>query len=140
VPEQGRLGDTSKVQADVHGCPACPHTCVGPAIVGSSDVVVNDRPALRVTDVGMHAACCGPNMWTAFKGSPTVLINNLKAHRKGDDDLHCGGMGSLIEGSPDVLVGDSGAGGGGSTGATMRAAAAAGTPLVAMDCDGEGSG
>lgn len=140
MPEQGRVGDVSKVQMDAHGCPACPHTCVGPAIVGSPDVVVNDLPALRVTDVGMHAACCGPNMWTARKGSPTVLINNLQAHRRGDDDLHCGGMGALAVGSPNVLVGDSGSGGGGSTGATMRAASASGAPLVPTDCDGEGTG
>lgn len=138
MPAQGRLGDTSKVPADAHGCPGCPHPAVGPAITGSPNVQVNGLAALRVTDMGIHAACCGPNTWQAFRGSPTVLINNLRAHRLGDDDLHCGGMGSLIQGSPNVFVGDSASGGGGSTGATMRAASAIGAAFAPTDCDGGG--
>jgi len=105
MPPQGRLGDKSQVPADAHGCPACPHPCIGPAIVGSPTVMVNKRPALRVTDKGIHAACCGPNMWTATQGSSTVKFNNLAAHRQGDTDTHCGGSGKLIEGSPTVIVG-----------------------------------
>lgn len=103
---QGRLGDLSKVDSDAHGCPACPHTCIGPAIIGSPNVNVNGMPALRVTDMGMHAACCGPNMWRATSGSSVVFINGLAAHRKDDDDLHCGGQGKLTQGSPNVFVGD----------------------------------
>lgn len=105
MPPQGRLGDKSHAPADVHGCVACPHPVIGPAIQGSPDVLVNNLPALRVGDMGIHAPCCGANMWTAVKGSATVFINNMPAHRMGDDDQHCGGMGKLIEGSPDVLVG-----------------------------------
>lgn len=105
MPPQGRLGDKSQVPADAHGCPACPHPAVGPAIKGSPNVKCNGRPALRVTDTGMHAACCGPNTWTATAGSSTVFINNLAAHRLGDADQHCGGMGKLIEGSNNVEVG-----------------------------------
>ena len=105
MPPQGRLGDLSKAEADAHGCVACPHPVVGPAIMGSPNVLVNGLPALRVTDMGIHAACCGTNMWTAIKGSSTVFINGLPAHRKGDNDQHCGGMGALIQGSPDVFVG-----------------------------------
>lgn len=105
MPPQGRLGDKSQTPADGHGCPACPHPAVGPAVQGSPDVLVNSRPALRVGDQGIHAACCGPNMWTAINGSGTVLINNMPAHRMGDTDQHCGGVGQLIEGSPDVIVG-----------------------------------
>ncbi len=105
MPPQGRLGDKSNVPADAHGCPACPHPAVGPAIVGSPDVMVNYRPALRVGDIGIHAACCGPNTWTAVKGSGTVFINGKPAHRLGDDDIHCGGKGQLIEGSNDVITG-----------------------------------
>lgn len=134
---QGRLGDKSMVPADAHGCPACPHPAIGPAITGALTVLVNDLPALRVTDTGMHAACCGPNTWVAVKGSPTVLIEYRQAHRLGDDDQHCGGMGTLIMGSPNVLVGDSGSGAGGSTGASMRAAKREGAPFVATDCDGQ---
>jgi uncharacterized Zn-binding protein involved in type VI secretion len=106
MPGQARLGDKSQVPADAHGCPACPHPAVGPAIIGSPDVNCNGRPALRVGDKGVHAACCGPNMWTATKGSSTVFINNMAAHRLGDDDQHCGGKGQMIEGSTNVIVGD----------------------------------
>lgn len=105
MPPQGRLGDKSKVEACAHGCPACPHTAIGPAIMGSPDVFVNNKPALRVDDEGIHAACCGPNLWKAKTGSGTVFINGKAAHRKDDDDQHCGGMGYMIEGSPDVIVG-----------------------------------
>ncbi len=106
MPSQGRLGDKSQGQSDAHGCPACPHPVIGPAVQGSPDVLVNFRPALRVGDQGIHAACCGPNMWKATQGSGTVFINNKPAHRMGDSDQHCGGVGKLIEGSPDVNVGN----------------------------------
>ncbi len=78
---------------------------IGPAIIGSPDVMINCRPALRETDQGIHAACCGPNMWVAAGGSTSVFINDLPAHRKGDADQHCGGQGNLIEGSWDVFFG-----------------------------------
>jgi len=102
---QARLGDNSRVPEDSHGNPCCPHECVGPAVTGSQNVLVNSRLALRVTDNGVHSHCCGPNTWVAVQGSQTVLINNLQAHRKDDADQHCGGPGNMIEGSPDVLVG-----------------------------------
>jgi uncharacterized Zn-binding protein involved in type VI secretion len=105
MPPMGRLGDKSQAPMDAHGCPACPHPVIGPAIIGSPNVLVNNLPALRVGDKGIHMVCCGPNMWTATAGSATVMINNLPAHRLGDQDMHCGGPGTLIEGSPDVLVG-----------------------------------
>lgn len=102
---QGRVGDNAQVPADSHGSPCCAHTCVGPAINGSPDVLVNGQPALRVGDPGVHAGCCGPNTWVAAKGSGTVYINNLPAHRLGDLTTHCGGPGSLIVGSQNVDVG-----------------------------------
>lgn len=113
MPPQGRLGDKSQVMADAHGCPACPHPAVGPAIIGSPDVKVNGRPALRVGDHGMHTACCNSNTWIAKAGSPTVFINNKAAHREGDEVTHCGGKGKLIEGSPNVFVDDATTSGGG---------------------------
>ncbi len=105
MPGQGRLGDKSNTENDAHGCPGCPHPAVGPAISGSADVFVNGRPALRVDDVGIHAVCCGPNMWKAQQGSGTVFINGKAAHRQNDPTQHCGGNGKLIEGSDDVIVG-----------------------------------
>lgn len=105
MPEQGRLRDKSRVPNDSHACPGCPHDCQGPATTGSPDVMVNGRNALRVTDKGEHSSCCGDNKWVAKAGSATVMINNLKAHRKDDAVQHCGGMGKLIEGSPNVITG-----------------------------------
>jgi hypothetical protein len=43
----------------------------------------------------------------------TVFINGKGAHRMGDPTRHCGGIGQLIEGSPNVIVGESGSAGGG---------------------------
>jgi uncharacterized Zn-binding protein involved in type VI secretion len=68
-------------------------------------VRVNSRPALRVGDPGVHAACCGPNTWEGQQGSGTVRINSKPAHRRGDSVKACGGLGHLIEGSDDVRVG-----------------------------------
>ena len=105
MPPQCRVSDKSQIPADAHGCPACPHPAIGPAIAGSPNVLVNGRPALRMNDPGIHAACCGPNTWQALQGSGTVFINNQAAHRLGDAVKHCGGMGKLIEGSNNVMVG-----------------------------------
>lgn len=150
MPPQGRLGDQSHCPADAHGCPGCAHPVVGPAISGSPNVFVNGRPALRVDDVGIHAACCGPNTWQATEGAPYVLINDRKAHRLGDADRHCGGQGKLIEGSDNVIVGNAGsggsggggggdgggAGGGGGGGAGLKAASRAPTAGAARSVEG----
>jgi len=74
--------------------------------MGSPDVNCNKRPALRVGDPGIHMACCAANMWKATMGSATVMINNKPAHRLNDSTQHCGGIGQLIEGSSNVIVGD----------------------------------
>jgi uncharacterized Zn-binding protein involved in type VI secretion len=103
---QTRVGDRSLVPADGHGKPCCTHECIGPAQRGSPDVLVNGRAAVRVTDTGIHFTCCGANTWYAVEGAETVLINGLRAHRRFDDDQHCGGPGYMVEGSDDVFVGD----------------------------------
>ena len=105
MPPQCRLGDKSQVPSDAHMCPGCPHTCIGPAIKGSPDVMVNGKPAVRVSDNGVHSSCCGGNTWIAQAGSGTVMINNLAAHRLGDQDTHCGGVGQMQEGSDNVITG-----------------------------------
>jgi len=106
MPPQVRLGDKALIPADAHGCPACPHTASGPAILGSTNVLVNGRPAVRVNDPGIHTSCCGPNTWYAKTGSPSVLINGRAAHRSGDFVNHCGGIGTSVQGSANVVVGD----------------------------------
>jgi uncharacterized Zn-binding protein involved in type VI secretion len=105
MPAQGRLGDKSQVPTDAHGCPSCPHGAEGPAIAGSPNVLTNKMPSLRVGDNGVHTPCCGANTWVAQAGSGTVFINNKQAHRLGDADQHCGGVGQMIEGSNNVMVG-----------------------------------
>jgi hypothetical protein len=78
---------------------------------------VNRRPALRVDDTGIHAACCGTNTWTAKKGAPTVFIDGKAAFRMNDMGQSCGGITKLIEGSSNVIIGnDTGAAGSASAG------------------------
>jgi len=105
MPPQGRLGDKANQATHDHCC-GVPHPVVGPLIMGSPDVFVNKMPAARKTDPGIHAACCGPNMWQADAGSGTVFINGKEAHRLGDATKHCGSFsGQLIEGSSNVITG-----------------------------------
>ena len=105
MPPAGRLGDRARADVDAHGCPGCPHAAQGPAICGSPTIRIDGRPALRVGDRGVHAACCGPNTWVALEGSGTVFIDGRPLHRLGDNAAHCGGTGRLIEGSSTVSVG-----------------------------------
>jgi uncharacterized Zn-binding protein involved in type VI secretion len=107
MAKAGRVSDLAKADPHPHGCPGCAHPHVGPAILGSSDVFINNLPALRIDDPGMAAACCGPNTWVAAAGSATVFINQKKAFRVDDQTKHCGGagQGKLILGSPDVDIG-----------------------------------
>lgn len=107
MPAAGRKGDKAHAPSDAHGCNTCAHSVIGPATEGSPDVLVNDRPIIRVGDRGEHSACCGANAWVASAGAAHVLINGQPPHRHGDATQHCGGSGTLIEGSPDVIIGDS---------------------------------
>lgn len=104
MPGAVRLGDNAHCPADGHGCPGCVHGVVGPAVSGSPNVSINSRPAVRVGDRGIHAACCGPNTWIASQGSPNVFINGRPAVRLGDQTTHCGGVGQTIEGSTNVFI------------------------------------
>lgn len=106
MPGASRLGDKSYCPACCHGCPACAHPVSGPAVGGSPNVLINNKPALRVSDPGVHSSCCGPNIWNATKGSSTVIINGLQAMRRGDVCTHCGGTGKMIEASTNVFIGD----------------------------------
>jgi uncharacterized Zn-binding protein involved in type VI secretion len=108
MPAAARLGDKAQVDADAHGCPACPHPGVGPIVTGSPDVTVNGKPAARQDDLGVHAVCCGPNTFTIKRGSPTVYVNGKPFARMNDTTKHCGGSGPIIDGSPDVYIDDGG--------------------------------
>ena len=105
MSKSGRVQDLGFNPADAHGCPACPHPVIGPALSGSPDVQINGLSALRIGDPGVHAACCGPNVWACLTGSETVYVNNIAHHRLYDLQVHCGGIGFLVTASPDVDIG-----------------------------------
>ena len=91
-----RVSDLSEVAADAHGCPACPHACVGPIITGSgTEVFLHDLPVAAVGDEGVHAACCGPNMYQIETGDERVLINGKPAAWRHSRVRHCGGIGTM---------------------------------------------
>jgi uncharacterized Zn-binding protein involved in type VI secretion len=70
-------------------------------------VFINGIPAARVSDKGVHAACCGPNMFEIKMGSSTVYFDGLQAARKGDMTQHCSAFpGEIKVGSPNVDIGD----------------------------------
>jgi uncharacterized Zn-binding protein involved in type VI secretion len=106
MPGIARVGDKARAQSDSHGCPACPHTVIGPAVSGSCTVMINNKPALRLGDKGVHASCCGSNTWEVTGSSRSVLIDGLPAARIGDATHHCGAIGTLVEASPDIICGD----------------------------------
>ena len=64
-----RLGDQANCPADSHGKNCCSHNVTGPAVTASPDVFINDKPALRVGDTGVHSSCCGSNT-CASKAAP----------------------------------------------------------------------
>lgn len=91
-----RLTDVSRVSADAHGCPACPHPCVGPIITGNpSGVTLAGLPVATVGDTGIHSACCGPNMSVITTGDTRVLINGKPAAWRHSVVTHCGGIGYM---------------------------------------------
>ncbi len=106
MPGAARLGDLAQVYADAHGSLCCPHPAVGPIVMGSPNVNVNGRPAARLDDIGIHAVCCGPNLFKVAKGSSTVYVNGKPIARLNDKTQHCGGSGPIILASNDVLIDD----------------------------------
>ena len=110
MPQAGRVGDHAKNPSDAHGCAVCAHSVEGPATQGSPDVFVNGRSILRVGDPGEHGSCCGSNTWQALEGSSGVFVNGKRLHRVGDTTEHCGGDGALVQGSPNLFIGDMGPG------------------------------
>lgn len=94
-----RLGDIGSG----HGC----HFPPSPAVEGSPNVFINNRPAVRQGDAYAAHACPkhgGGHGRALASGSPTVFFNNMQAGRIGDP-IDCGG--SDITGSPNVFIGAS---------------------------------
>ena len=94
------IGDKSFNPADGHGAPGDPLPATGPIITGSPNVSINGKPAARKGDMGIHAACSGPNLFWLDRGDNTVTIDGFPAAKKGDQTRHCGGVGRIITGSP----------------------------------------
>lgn len=97
---------------DMHTCPLVngivPHVG-GPIFTGAWQVLTCFMPQARVTD---KLVCVGPVDMVA-KGSLTVNVANMPAARLGDFTVH-GGV--IVSGAPQVMIGDSGSGGGAPSG------------------------
>lgn len=124
---------------DMHACPmqtpaVVPIPHVGGPIMfqGMPTVLINGLPAARVGDVAM---CVGPPD-VIVAGSPTCLIGGIPAARMGDQTAHGG---TIVAGSPNVTIGDSGGGAGGAAGFTMSAAKAKGLAFTRTDCASQGA-
>lgn len=125
-----RLGDN-------HVCPMVnpdesPHTG-GPITEGENLVLIGNAAAARCGD---QAFCVGATD-AISTGSCSVLIGNRYAAAIGDQTVH-GGV--IQDGEYTVLIGDSSAGAGGATGATMRAARNEARPLCELCSEGQGEG
>jgi uncharacterized Zn-binding protein involved in type VI secretion len=130
VNPAARLGDH-------HSCPMVnpdesPHVG-GPIVEGESLVLIGSMPAARLGD---HATCIGPAD-VVVTGKTSILIGYRPAAALGDQTVH-GGV--IVQGESTVLLGDSTAGAGGATGATMRAARSEGRPLCDLCSEGQGEG
>jgi uncharacterized Zn-binding protein involved in type VI secretion len=111
-----RVGDLHVCPMVTPGVPPVPH--VGGPILppGCPTVLIGGQPAARVGDT---AVCVGPPS-SIIMGSPTVLIGGQPAARMGDPTAHGG---TISIGFPMVLIGEAGAGGGGSQGSSGGALA-----------------
>ncbi|MCK5019508.1 MAG: PAAR domain-containing protein [Candidatus Peribacteraceae bacterium] len=75
------------------------------AIVGSPNVIINGRPAVRALEDQLEPHCVGFICHTlaVAKGSTTVRINGFDATRIGDI-MQCGEY--AVIGSENILIGD----------------------------------
>ena len=106
MPGAVRFGDKA-VAIDSHGRRCCPHYVIGGSSTitgGSPNVFINGRKAVRLGDLGLHSACCGPNIFTHIQASTNVFVNSKGLVKLGDKTRHCGGIGAVIEASQNVLV------------------------------------
>lgn len=75
-------------------------------MTGSPDTYSNNLSILRgnCTDIGTHCCCCGPNIWGTLESSQDVYVNNQGVVRLGDRTWCCGGIGSMITSSENVIA------------------------------------
>ena len=105
MPKQARVGDNAHCPSDSHGKLCCSHSVTGPGTSGSNNILINFAWALRLGDPGKHSKCCGSNSWVLSEGSGSVFFNGIPASRVGDKTTHCGGSGTIVQGSNNVLTG-----------------------------------
>jgi uncharacterized Zn-binding protein involved in type VI secretion len=98
MPGWARAFDRSECIAD---------HAIGVASKAAGNVLVNGRSPLFMSSRGLYGACCGKSAvsWVVSEGSRTVLVNGELAAGLGGATTHASGKGSLIDASPDVLIG-----------------------------------
>jgi hypothetical protein len=98
MPGWSRETDRSACNAD---------HAVGVSFGTARDVLVNGRRPLFMTNRGLYGMCCSKAavMWVVSEGTATVLINGEFAAGLRMATAHQSGKGTLIDGSPDVLIG-----------------------------------
>ena len=106
MPGACRTSDTHRNPSDSCGCDSCPHNVSGPAMTGSPNVKANGRGAFRGNgrDTGVHCCCCGANVWGSQECSSNVIVNGDGWVRLGDTNWCCGGSGTMITGSSDIII------------------------------------
>ncbi len=104
MPLTTRIGDTTVGTCNV-GLPCCPHGRNGINTSGSPDVIINNKPAHRLSDTG-SCRCPHGGTYASTQGSPDVIVNNLPLTRIGDTTVCqvCGQSGTHVSGSPDVIA------------------------------------
>lgn len=103
MPSAARLGDLHVGVCD-HGDICCPHNVSGPIAEGSNNVMTNGKPQARLGDSVTHnCPHCGTG--NISEGSGTVFANGKPIARVGDKVTYPGGVGTIVEGSPNVVVG-----------------------------------
>ncbi len=96
MPGAARALDTAEPTTAEDGGPAA--RSEAGAGLRSPDVIIDNQAALRLGDPGPG--------WQAKGGSTGVFIDGLPALRVGDATLHGSSKGELVQGSPDVIIGD----------------------------------
>ena len=108
MPQAARVGDIAVGIPhchSVHPWSPVPHPITGPIQTGAATVYIENIQAARINDLGVHAACCGPNTYQIISGSGTCIIESSPAARVGDTTLHCAtSTGTIVSGSATVMI------------------------------------